>query len=80
MGPRAGLDAVLKKKTKLRGLSPQANYIDRATAACRRSYYQLLRVEGVVWSAQRIPKAVNLDFLDRLDAVQRRQVSWPCQK
>jgi hypothetical protein len=25
------------KKTKLRGLSPQANYTDRATAACRRS-------------------------------------------
>jgi hypothetical protein len=25
-----------KLKTKLSGLSPQANYIDRATAACRR--------------------------------------------
>jgi hypothetical protein len=25
------------KKTKLRGLNPQANYTDRATAACRRS-------------------------------------------
>jgi hypothetical protein len=25
------------KKNKLRGLSPQANYTDRATAACRRS-------------------------------------------
>jgi hypothetical protein len=24
-------------KTKLRGFSPQANYTDRATAACRRS-------------------------------------------
>jgi hypothetical protein len=24
------------KKTKLRGLSPQANYTDRATAACQR--------------------------------------------
>jgi hypothetical protein len=24
-------------KNKLRGLSPQANYTDRATAACRRS-------------------------------------------
>jgi hypothetical protein len=52
------------KKKKLRGLSPQANYTDRATAAvgeeCR-----LLRVEGVTWSAQRIPTAVNLGFLDR---------------
>jgi hypothetical protein len=27
----------LKKITKLRGRSPQANYTDRATAACRRS-------------------------------------------
>jgi hypothetical protein len=26
-----------KLKTKLRGRSPQANYTDRATAACRRS-------------------------------------------
>jgi hypothetical protein len=29
---------VTKKKTKLRGRSPQANYTDRATAACRRSF------------------------------------------
>jgi hypothetical protein len=28
---------VNEKKTKLRGRSPQANYTDRATAACRRS-------------------------------------------
>jgi hypothetical protein len=26
------------KQNKLRGLSPQRNYTDRATAACRRSY------------------------------------------
>jgi hypothetical protein len=45
--------------------SPQANYTDRATAACRRSYCQLLRIEDVAWSAQRIPTAVNLGFLDR---------------
>jgi hypothetical protein len=54
-----------KKNTKLRGLSLQANYTDRATSACRRSYCQLLRVEGVAWSAQRIPTAVNVGFLDR---------------
>jgi hypothetical protein len=46
--------------------SPQANYTDRATAACRRSKCQLLRIEGVAWSAQRIPSAVNLGSLDRL--------------
>jgi hypothetical protein len=28
---------VIETKKKLRGLSPQVNYIDRATAACRRS-------------------------------------------
>jgi hypothetical protein len=43
--------------------SPQTNYTERATAACRRIYCQLLRIEGVTWSAQRIPTAVN--FLDR---------------
>jgi hypothetical protein len=39
----AGLMAVfLKKKTiKLRGLSPRANYTDRMTSACRRSWCQL---------------------------------------
>jgi hypothetical protein len=45
--------------------SPQANYTDRATAACRRSWCQLLRIEDVAWSVQRIPTAVNLGFLDR---------------
>jgi hypothetical protein len=32
------------KKLKLLGLSPRANYTDRATAACRRSDCQLLRI------------------------------------
>ena len=31
---------------KLRGLSPHANYTDRAAAAGRRSWCQLLRIEG----------------------------------
>jgi hypothetical protein len=34
------------KKTKLHGLSPRANYTDRATAACRRSDCQLVRIES----------------------------------
>jgi hypothetical protein len=42
--------AVLKK-TKLHGLSPRANYTDRATAACHRSDCQLVRIEGAMWSA-----------------------------
>jgi hypothetical protein len=49
---------------KLHGLSPRANYTDRATAACRRSDYQRLRLEGATWSAWRIPTAVFSDFLD----------------
>jgi hypothetical protein len=36
---------------KLHGLSPRANYTDRATAACRRSDCQLVRIEGAMWSA-----------------------------
>jgi hypothetical protein len=31
------IEGLLKKKTKLLGLIPRANYTDRATAACRRS-------------------------------------------
>jgi hypothetical protein len=49
---------------KLRGFSPQANYTDWAAVACRRSQCQLLRIESVALSAQRIPTAANLDFLD----------------
>jgi hypothetical protein len=46
--------------------SVQANYTDRATGACGRSYCKLLRIEGVAWSAQRIPPpppVVNSVFL-----------------
>jgi hypothetical protein len=46
------------RKNKLRGLSPQAKYTDRATAACRWSCCQLLRIEGVAWPAQRIPASL----------------------
>jgi hypothetical protein len=49
-------------KSKLRGLSPRANYTDRATAACRRSQCQLFRIEGATWPAWRIPTAVSSDF------------------
>jgi hypothetical protein len=36
---------------KRHGLSPRANYTDPATAACRRSDCQLLRIEGATWSS-----------------------------
>jgi hypothetical protein len=43
---------------KLHGLSPRANYTDRATAAFRRSDCQLLRIDSATWPAWRIPTAV----------------------
>jgi hypothetical protein len=46
----AGTGTVIQTN-KLHGLSPRANYTDRATAACQRSDYQLLRIEGATWSA-----------------------------
>jgi hypothetical protein len=39
------------RQNKLHGLSPRANYTDRATAACRLSDCQLLRIKGATWSA-----------------------------
>jgi hypothetical protein len=42
---------VVKQTNKLHSLSPRANYTDRATAACRQSDCQLLRIEGATWSA-----------------------------
>jgi hypothetical protein len=41
-----------KQTNKLHGLSSRANYTDRATAACRRSDCQLLRIEGLLSSTQ----------------------------
>jgi hypothetical protein len=53
----------IKKKNKLSGLSPRANYTDRANAACRWRYCQRLLTEGATWSAWRIPTAVISVFL-----------------
>jgi hypothetical protein len=47
-----------KKRINHHGLSLRVNYTDRATAACRRSDCQLLRIEGATWSAWQIPTAV----------------------
>jgi hypothetical protein len=48
--------SLITKQDKLRGLSPRANYTDRATAACQRSYCQPLRMEvcRVVNAADRL--------------------------
>jgi hypothetical protein len=45
------LRSQIHKHIKLHGLSPRANYTDRATAASRRSGCQLLRIKGATWSA-----------------------------
>jgi hypothetical protein len=47
-----------KQTNKLHGLSPRANYADRATAASRRSDCQLLLIKGATWSAWQIPTAI----------------------
>jgi hypothetical protein len=47
-------------KTKLHGLSPRANYTDRATATCRRSADRGCHMVSVTDPYGRI-----LDFLDR---------------
>jgi hypothetical protein len=45
---------IMANKKKLHGLSPWANYTDRATAACQRSDCQLLQVKDATWSAWQI--------------------------
>jgi hypothetical protein len=47
-------------RNELHGLSPRANYTDRATAASRRSECQLLRIKCATWSAWRIPTVILL--------------------
>jgi hypothetical protein len=54
-----------KIKTKLHGLSPRANYNDRATVACRRSDCQLLRIRGCHVVSVTDPYGHILGFLDR---------------
>jgi hypothetical protein len=53
------------KTNKARGLSPRANYTDRATAAYQRSKCRRLRIEGCRVVSAAVPLCRNLDFLDR---------------
>jgi hypothetical protein len=50
------------RKKKLHGLSPRANYTDRATTTSRWSGCQLVRIKGAMWSVWRIPTVVFLVF------------------
>jgi hypothetical protein len=52
-------------KKNLHGMCPRANYTDRATAACRRSDCQLLRIRGCHMVSVTDPYGRILDFLDR---------------
>jgi hypothetical protein len=45
--------------------SSRANYTDRETAACRRNYYQLLRIEGCRLDSARDSHGHILVFLDQ---------------
>jgi hypothetical protein len=54
-----------KKKTKLHGLSPLANYTDRVTALCRRSDCQLFADRGCHLVSVTDPYSRILDILDR---------------
>jgi hypothetical protein len=53
------------KKTKHHGLSPRANYTDRATAACRRSDCQLFADRGYHVVSVADPCGRILGFIDR---------------
>jgi hypothetical protein len=54
-----------KGEKKLRGLSPRANYIDRATAACRRNDCQLFVDRGCHVVSVTDTYGRILGFLDR---------------
>jgi hypothetical protein len=55
---------MIKNKNKLHGLSPRANYTDRATASCRRSYCQLFADKGRHVVSVTDPYGRILGFLD----------------
>jgi hypothetical protein len=56
---------LVSPKAKLHGLSPRANYTDRATANCRRSDCQLFADRGCHVVSVTDPYGRILGFLDR---------------
>jgi hypothetical protein len=56
----------IKNKTKLHGLSPRANYTDRATAAFRRSDFQLFADSGCHVVSVTDPYGRILGFPDKI--------------
>jgi hypothetical protein len=53
---------ILYTKKKLHGLSPRANYTDRATTACREVIANFCGKKVATWSVWRIPTAVFSAF------------------
>jgi hypothetical protein len=66
----------LVNKLKLRGLSPPANYTDRATAAYRRTQCKLLPIECRVVSAED-PYGHNLYFYSSSSSIVLTRPSGP---
>jgi hypothetical protein len=64
----------IKHWYKLRGLSPLENYTNRKTATCRRSWCQLLRIEGAMRLAWRILTAVFLAFWTGAATISSKQL------
>jgi hypothetical protein len=62
--------------TELRGLSPQANYTDQATATCWRSYWQLFVDRGCHVVSVTDPYGRILRFLDRMLWQQQGETLW----
>jgi hypothetical protein len=56
----------LPQTNKLRDFSPQANYTDRATAACRRSLVPTFADRGCRVVSATDPRGRNFNFLDRV--------------
>jgi hypothetical protein len=67
-------------KLKLRGLSLRPNYTDQATATCHRSWCQLLRTEGIAWSAQQILDRSRYFFLPSSSSIVLVRLGGPCSR
>jgi hypothetical protein len=65
--------SITKQNKKLRGLSPQANYTDRAIAACRRSGQR----NGSPWPYSRFSRPEPLIFLPSSSSIVLTRLSGP---
>jgi hypothetical protein len=59
----------LRKNLQLRGFGPRVNYTYRAMPLVGEVSASYFRIEGVAWSAQRIPTVVNYESKTRLQSL-----------